>query len=76
MGTGYLLRGIACLLDAVSGANFGGTKKSTAFLRLVRMKFNKNVSDDAATNISLVAAGVALAGGTFLFVFVAIQGAA
>ena len=76
MGTGYLLEGFSCLLDAVLVGYFRGIKKSTGFLRLVKMKFNKNMSDDAATNISLVAAGVVLAGGIFLFVFVSIQGAA
>jgi len=40
------------------------------------MKINKNMSDDAAVKISLIAAGVVLAVGIFLFIFGAIQGAA
>jgi hypothetical protein len=40
------------------------------------MKLIKNMSDDAAAIISLVAAGVVLAAGIFLFIFGAIQGAA
>jgi len=76
MGIGYLLGGIACLLYTVSVGYFGGIKKSPGLLRLVKMKLNKNMSDDAAAIISLVAAGVVLAVGIFLFVFGAIQGAA
>jgi hypothetical protein len=76
MGTGYLWGGIACLLYAVLVGYFGGIKKSPGFLRLVKMKLNKNMSDDAAAKISLIAAGVVLAGGIFLFIFGAIQGAA
>ena len=76
MGIGYLLGGIACLLYAVLVGYFGGIKKSPGLLKLVKMKLNKNMSDDAAAIISLVAAGVVLAVGIFLFVFGAIQGAA
>ncbi len=76
MGIGYLLGGVACLLYAVLVGYFGGIKKSPGLLKLVKMKLNKNMSDDAAAKISLVAAGVVLAVGIFLFVFGAIQGAA
>ena len=76
MGIGYLLGGIACLFYAFLVGYFGGIKKSPGFLRLVKMKLNKNMSDDAAVKISLVAAGVVLAAGIFLFIFGAIQGAA
>ena len=76
MGTGYLLGGIACLLYAVLVGYFGGIKKSPGLLKLVKMKLNKNMSDSAATKTSLVAAIVVLAGGIFLFVFGAMQGAA
>ena len=55
---------------------FGGIKKSPGLLKLVKMKLNRNMSDAAAANISLVAAGVVLAAGIFLFIFGAIQGAA
>ncbi len=40
------------------------------------MKLNKNMSDDAAAKISLIAAVIMLAVGIFLFIFGAIQGAA
>ena len=76
MGIGYLLGGIACLLYAGLVGYFGGIKKSPGLLKLVKMKLNKNLSDDAAAIISLVAAGVVLAVGIFLFVFGVIQGAA
>ena len=76
MGIGYLLGGIACLLYTVLVGYFGGIKKSPGLLKLVKMKLNKNMSDDAAAIISLVAAGVVLAVGIILFVFGAIQGAA
>ena len=58
MGIGYLLRGIACLLYTFFVGYYGGIKKSPGLLKLVKMKLNKNMSDDAAAIISLVAAGV------------------
>jgi hypothetical protein len=70
------LGGIECLLYAVLVGNFGGTKKSPGVLRLAKMKINKNMSDDVAARICLIAGGVVLAVGIFLFVFGAIQGAA
>ncbi|MFC1911568.1 hypothetical protein ACFLXG_00175 [Chloroflexota bacterium] len=76
MGIGYLLGGIACLLYAALVGYFGGIKKSPGLLKLVKMKLNKNMSDDAAAKISLIAAVIMLAVGIFLFVFGAIQGAA
>ncbi len=76
MGIGYLLGGIACLLYTFFVGYFGGIKKSPGLLKLVKMKLNKNMSDAAAVKISLVAAGVMLAAGIFLFIFGAIQGAA
>ncbi len=76
MGIGYLLGGIACLLYAVLVGYFGGIKKSPGLLKLVKMKLNKNMSDDAAAKTSLIAAVIMLAVGIFLFVFGAIQGAA
>lgn len=74
MGTGYLLGGIACLLYAVLVGYFGGIKKSPGLLRLVKMKLNKKMSDAAAAKITLIAAGIVLAVGIFLFIFGAIQG--
>ncbi len=76
MGTGYLLGGIACLLYAALVGYFGGIKKSPGLLKLVKMKLNKNMSDDAAAKVCMVAAFVVLAGGVFLFISGAIQGAA
>ena len=76
MGIGYLLGGVACLLYAVLVGYFGGIKKSPGLLKLVKMKINKNMSDDAAAKTSLIAGGIVLAVGIFLFVFGAIQGAA
>jgi len=76
MGTGYLLGGIGCLLYAVLVGYFGGIKKSPGLLKLVKMKLNKKMSDAAAAKIALIAAGVVLAVGIFLFIFGTIQGAA
>ena len=59
-----------------SGRVFWRHKKSPGLLKLVKMKLNKNMSDDAAAKLSLIAAGVVLAVGIFLFTFGAIQGAA
>jgi len=76
MGIGYLLGGIACLLYTFFVGYFGGIKKSPGLLKLVKMKLNKNMSDDAAAKVCIVAAVIMLAGGVFLFIFGAIQGAA
>ncbi|MHC4184051.1 MAG: hypothetical protein ACYSR0_11960 [Planctomycetota bacterium] len=76
MGIGYLLGGIACLLYAALVGYFGGIKKSPGLLRLVKMKINKNMSDDAAAKTSLIAAVIVLVGGVILFIFGAMQGAA
>ncbi|MFC1933386.1 hypothetical protein ACFLXU_07215 [Chloroflexota bacterium] len=76
MGIGYLLGGIACLLYAILVGYFGGIKKSPGLIKLVKLKTSKNMSDNAAVKICLVAAGVMLAIGIFLFIFGAIQGIA
>ena len=75
MGIGYLLGGIACLLYAFLVGYFGGIKKSPGLLKIVKMKLNKKMSDNAAATTSLVAAGVVFAVGIFLFVFGAGKGA-
>ncbi|NQT58943.1 MAG: hypothetical protein HQ557_08180 [Bacteroidetes bacterium] len=75
MGTGYLLGGIACVLYTVLVGWFGGVKKAPGLLKLVKMKINKKMSDDAAVKICWVASIVVLALGIFLFIFGAIQGA-
>ncbi|MFC2007938.1 hypothetical protein ACFLVB_05030 [Chloroflexota bacterium] len=76
MGIGYLLGGIACLLYAALVGYFGGIKKSPGLLKMVKMKISKNMSDNAAVKTCLIAAIIVFAGGVFLFVFGAIQGAA
>jgi hypothetical protein len=73
MGAGYLLGGIACLLYTVLVGYFGGIRKSPGLLRLVKMKLNKKMSDVTAAKITLIAAGIVLAVGIFLFTFGAIQ---
>ena len=51
-------------------------KKSPGLIKLVKMKLNRNMSDDATAKISFIAAVVMLIGGVFLFIFGAVQGAA
>ena len=75
MGTGYLLGGMACLVYALLVGYFGGVKRAPGLLKMVKMKINKKMSDDAAVKISWIAAIVVLALGIFLFVFGAIQAA-
>ena len=75
MGTGYLLGGMACLVYALLVGYFGGVKRAPGLLKMVKLKINKKMSDDAAVKISWIAAIVVLALGIFLFVFGAIQGA-
>ncbi|HAK46038.1 MAG TPA: hypothetical protein DCO79_09005 [Spirochaeta sp.] len=74
MGIGFLLGGIACLIYAVLVGYFGGIKKAPGLLKLVKMKLNKNMSDDAAAKTCLVFSIIVLAGGIFLFIFGGIQG--
>jgi fatty acid desaturase len=76
MGNGYLLGGIACLLYALLVGYFGGIRKSPGLLKMVKMKINKKMSDEAAAKVTLVFAIIVLAAGIFLFIFGAIQGAA
>ncbi|MFC1980090.1 hypothetical protein ACFLVS_04475 [Chloroflexota bacterium] len=63
------LGGIACLLYAALVVYFGGIKKSPGLFKLVKMKINKNMSDDAAVKFYLIAAVIVLVGGVFLFIF-------
>lgn len=74
MGIGYLLGGIACVLYAGLVGYFGGVKKTPGLLKIVKLKLNKNMSDETAVKVCVGAAIVVLAGGIFLFVFGAIQG--
>ena len=64
------------MLYAVLVGYFGGIKKSPGLLKLVKMKLNKKMSDVTAAKITLIAAGVVLAVGMFLFIFGAIKGTA
>ena len=64
---GYLLGGIACVLYAVLVGYFGGIKKAPGLLKMVKMKLNKNMSDDTAAKICIVMSIIVLAGGIFLF---------
>ncbi len=74
MEIGYLLGGIACLLYAILVGYFGGIKKSTGLLKLVKMKLSKKMSDDMAAKICLWMSILMLAVGIFLFVFGSMQG--
>ncbi len=64
----YFMRFRSDILEAL--------KKSPGVLKLIKMKLNKNMSDDAAAKICLIWAGVILVVGIFLFILGAIQGAA
>ncbi|MBN2852562.1 MAG: hypothetical protein JXQ23_07490 [Clostridia bacterium] len=56
MSTGWLLGGLACLIYAGAVGYFGGVKKAPGLLKMVKMKINKKMSDDAAAKICLWAA--------------------
>jgi len=74
MAIGYLLGGIACLLYFALVGYFGGIKKSPGLLKMVKLKLNKNMSDDTAAKICVWAAIVIGLGGVFLLVYGAIVG--
>jgi len=74
MEIGYLLGGIACVVYFALVGYFGGIKKSPVILKLVKMKLGKNMKDETAATICIVASIVVLALGIFLFVFGALQG--
>ena len=46
MGIGYLLGGIACLIYSITVGYFGGIKKTPGLIKIVKMKLNKNMTDD------------------------------
>lgn len=73
MGIGYLLGGIACILYFLGVGIMGGIKKSPGILKLVKMKLGKNMSDDKAAKICLIAGIVIGLVGVFLFVYGVIQ---
>ena len=72
MAVGYLLGGIACLLYFGGVGYFGAIKKSPGLLKLVKMKLNKNMSDETAAKICGIAAIVIGLVGIFLLVYGAI----
>ncbi len=74
MGMGYLLGGIAALIYTAAVGYFGVVKKSPGFLKLVKMKISKKMSDETAVKWSLGAAIFMFAVAIFLFVFGAMQG--
>ena len=74
MGIGYLLGGIACVIYTLAVGYFGWMKKSPGLLKIVKLKLNKNMSDETAAKICLGASIVVLALGIFLFVFGAVKG--
>lgn len=75
MGIGYLLGGIACIIYMLAVGYFGGIKKSPGLLKIVKMKINKKMSDDAAAKICVVFSLIIGAVGIFLLIFGAVQGA-
>jgi hypothetical protein len=75
MSVGWLLGGMASVLYAGLVGYFGGVKKTPGLLKLVKMKLNKNMSDDTAAKICVWAAVVVGAFAIFCFVFGAIKGA-
>jgi len=68
---GYIIGGIACLLYAAF-VLYIGIKRPPKLLRFVKMKFGKNMSDNAAAVVCYVFGGLAAAGAVVLFVFAAI----
>ncbi len=74
MGIGYLLGGIACLLYMALVGYFGGIKKSPWILKMVKMKLNKNMTDQTAAKVTLVFSIIVGVVGIFLLIFGAIQG--
>ena len=69
MGIGYLLGGIFCLLYCVLVGYFGGIKGSPGLLKMVKMKLNKNMSDEKAILICKIMAILVGAVGVFLLIF-------
>jgi len=57
-------------------SNYYQKEKGRLLWELVKMKLNRNMSDDTAAKVCIVAAGFMLAVGIFLFIFGAIQGTA
>jgi len=69
MGTGYLLGGIACLLYFALVFYFGAVKKTPGLLKLVKMKINKKMSDEAAVKVCAWFSVIIGLVGVFLLVY-------
>ncbi len=74
MAIGYLLGGIACLLYFAGVGYFGAIKKSPGLLKMVKLKLNKNMSDETAAKICAWAAIIIGLAGIFLLVYGGIVG--
>lgn len=74
MGIGYLLGSIACFLYAGLVGYFGGVKKQAGLLKLVKMKINKNMTDEVAAKWCIGASIVVFLIGVLLIVLGIIQG--
>ncbi|NLY37533.1 MAG: hypothetical protein GX046_09945 [Tissierellia bacterium] len=69
MHIGYLLGGLFGILYKIGVGFFGGIKRNKTILRLTKMKINKNMTDDKAAILDLVAGGLFGAVGIFLLIF-------
>jgi len=74
MAIGYFLGGIAALLYTAMMVYFGVIKKSPSFIKLVKMKISKKMSDETAVKVCIGFSIFTFALSIFLFVFGAIQG--
>lgn len=69
MHIGYLLGGLFGILYMIGVGFFGGIKRNKTILRLTKMKINKNMTDDKAAILDLVAGGLFGSVGIFLLIF-------
>ncbi len=63
----YVFGGLLCMVYAVF-VFYIGLKRPPALIKIVKMKFNKNMSDKSAVIICYVAGTIVFAGGIVLFV--------
>ncbi len=63
----YVFGGLLCMVYAVF-VFYIGLKRPPALIKIVKMKFNKNMSDKSAVIICYVAGIIVFAGGIVLFV--------
>ena len=69
---GYTIGAIACILYAAF-VYYVAIKRPPSIIRLVKKKFNKNMSDNAAVIVCYVFASIVLAGGIALSILAAIK---